>query len=95
MAARLGVRQKAALDAVAIAAPAPVPMLVMRRAIRALRPGDAAKDATDSLLVNGYVRCSDEACPGQGRHQCTYVLTDKGRRARRLPVAQWGQSRAA
>lgn len=87
---RLGVRQRAALDAVALAAPKPVSVLVMRRAIRAIRPGDPAKDATDSLIRNGYVRCVDPKCGGLGRHKCLVELTDKGRTARSRPIGQWG-----
>jgi len=87
---RVGVRQRAALDAVASAAPEPVSVLVMRRAIRALRPGDPAKDATDALLRNGYVHCVDPSCGGSGNHRCAVVLTEKGERARTSPVGQWG-----
>lgn len=88
---RPGVRQRAALDAVHQAAPAAVSVLVMRRAIRAIRPGDPAKDATDSLIRNGFVRCVDPECGGLGSHQCRVRLTAKGRRARAVDVGRWGR----
>lgn len=75
---RVGIRQWWALTALAAADPVPLTVTAVRKAVRARRHGDPAKDVTDSLARKGLITCaSPDGCSGRD-HEHLLRLTHAG-----------------